>query len=126
NISISTCEKPRFGRTVLGANHTGPRKELPMTTTLRQRMTDDMRLRNRSPKTIEIYLLYVRLFAEHFHTPPDRLSADHARAFLLHLLSERHLAPPPSTSLARPLSSSSASRSAARTSPSLSRWPGAA
>ena len=64
-----------------------------MTTTLRQRMTDDMRLRNRSPKTIESYLIYVRLFAEHFNTPPYRLSTQHARAFLLHLLSERHLAP---------------------------------
>lgn len=64
-----------------------------MTTILRQRMTDDMRLRNRTPRTIDTYLLYVRLFAEHFHTPPDRLGTEHARAFLLHLLSDRHLDP---------------------------------
>jgi integrase/recombinase XerD len=64
-----------------------------MTSSLRQRMSDDMRLRNLSPKTVESYLLYVRLFAEHFDTAPDQLGPDHARAFLLHLLCERQLSP---------------------------------
>src|SRR5687767_7497957 len=64
-----------------------------MTTSLRQRMTDDMRLRNFSPRTIEAYLLYVRLFARFHHRPPDQLGADHVRAFLLDLLHERKQSP---------------------------------
>jgi integrase/recombinase XerD len=53
---------------------------------LRQRMAEDMRIRNYSPKTIESYLLYAGRFAAHFDRPPGRLGAEEVRAFQLHLL----------------------------------------
>ena len=40
-------------------------------TTLRQRMTQDMRLRHMSERTIETYLEQVTHFAAHFMRPPD-------------------------------------------------------
>src|SRR6266568_4728944 len=57
----------------------------PMTP-LRQRMLEDMQIRNYSPHTIDGYLRYVAQFAKHFHTSPDRLDAEHIRTYQLHLL----------------------------------------
>jgi site-specific recombinase XerD len=57
----------------------------PMTP-LRQRMLEDMHIRNYSPHTIDGYLRYVAQFAKHFHTSPDRLDAEHIRTYQLHLL----------------------------------------
>lgn len=62
-------------------------------TTLRQRMLDDMRLRNLSERTQSAYLRNVAAFAKFFATSPDRLGPEHARTYLLHLLDERHLSP---------------------------------
>jgi integrase/recombinase XerD len=58
-------------------------------TPLRRRMTEDMLLRNRSPKTIKAYIGWVADFAQYFHTSPDRLGPEHIRSYLLHLLQER-------------------------------------
>ena len=58
--------------------------------TLRQRMTEDMRLRNMSPRTIESYLANVAGFAAYFKTPPDRLGPEHVRQYLLHLVEDKH------------------------------------
>jgi integrase/recombinase XerD len=58
-------------------------------TPLRRRMTEDMTLRNRAPKTIRAYTGYVADFARYFHAPPDRLGPEHVRSYLLHLLQER-------------------------------------
>src|SRR5262249_36286478 len=55
-------------------------------TPLRQRMLEDMQIRNYSPHTIDGYLRYVAQFAQHFHTSPDRLSPEHIRTYQLHLL----------------------------------------
>lgn len=57
-------------------------------TALRQRMLDDMRIRNLSPKTQVSYIRYVRRFAEHFGCSPDRLTAEHVRSYLLHLIND--------------------------------------
>jgi len=57
-------------------------------TTLRQRMLDDLRIRNYSPNTQKSYICYVRRFAEHFHASPDRLTPEHVRSFLLHLVND--------------------------------------
>jgi site-specific recombinase XerD len=55
-------------------------------TPLRQRYRDDLRLRNKSPRTIETYVLRVRQFAEHFGKSPEQLGPDELRAYQQHLL----------------------------------------
>ena len=52
-------------------------------------MTEDMILRNRTPKTIKAYTGWVADFARHFHASPDRLGPEHVRSYLLHLVQER-------------------------------------
>ena len=60
----------------------------PMTP-LRQRMIEDMRLRNYAPRTIRIYTQCIAAFARHFGKSPERLDADHVRAYLLFLIQEK-------------------------------------
>src|SRR3954447_14390152 len=57
-------------------------------TPLRQRMTEDLRLRNYAPKTIEAYLAGVARLARHFGRSPDQLGPDQVRAFQLHLVGQ--------------------------------------
>ena len=57
-------------------------------TVLRQRMLDDMRIRNYSANTQRCYISYVRRFAEHFKCSPDRLTPEHVRSYLLHLVND--------------------------------------
>ena len=56
------------------------------TTPLRQRMIEDMTIRNMSPSTRNVYVSAVSRFARHHGTAPDQLGAEHVRAFRLHLL----------------------------------------
>jgi len=42
-------------------------------TALRQRMIEDMQVRNFSPHTQSTYVLQVSLFARYFSKPPDQL-----------------------------------------------------
>jgi integrase/recombinase XerD len=58
-------------------------------TPLRRRMTEDLILRNRSPKTIRAYIGWVAEFARYFDASPDGLGPEHVRSFLLHLVQER-------------------------------------
>jgi integrase/recombinase XerD len=58
-------------------------------THLRQRLIDDLQLRNRSPRTIECYVFHVRQFATYFHQSPDRLGAEQVHRYLLYLLHEK-------------------------------------
>ena len=60
-------------------------------TPLRRRMIDDMTLRNFTPATIEAYVRCVARFARHFRSSPDLLGPEQVRAYLLHLLQERHV-----------------------------------
>ncbi len=60
-------------------------------TALRQRMVEDMQLRNFSPHTQDAYIRAVEQFTRHFMQPPDTLGADHARQFLLHLVEEKRV-----------------------------------
>jgi integrase/recombinase XerD len=64
-----------------------------MSTTLRQRMTQDLQLAGLSERTQDAYLRAVRQLAEHFRTPPDRLTEPQLREYFLHLKNDRHFAP---------------------------------
>jgi integrase/recombinase XerD len=58
-------------------------------TPLRQRMIEDMQLRNMSTETIKGYVGYVAQFARHFGRSPEILTPEHARQFQLHLLERK-------------------------------------
>jgi site-specific recombinase XerD len=52
-----------------------------------------MQLRNFSPNTREAYLRAVAQFALHYRKSPDQLGMEEVRAYLLHLVNDRHVAP---------------------------------
>jgi integrase/recombinase XerD len=56
---------------------------------LRQRLIDDLRLRNYSPKTIEAYVAAVRRLAQFSGRSPDQLGPEALRAFQLHLIAQK-------------------------------------
>jgi site-specific recombinase XerD len=58
-------------------------------TPLRQRMIEDLQLRNRSPRTIETYVRHVKAFAVHFGRSPEHLGPDEVREYQLHLLQRK-------------------------------------
>jgi site-specific recombinase XerD len=62
-------------------------------TPLRQRMMEDMRVRNLSPHTQSTYVLQVSLFARYFHKPPDQLGPEEIRSYQVYLTDEKKLAP---------------------------------
>jgi integrase/recombinase XerD len=63
-------------------------------TPLRQRMLEDLQIRNYSPITIRIYLHSVAEFAHHFHKPPDQLGPEHIRQYQLFLMKEKQVSLP--------------------------------
>jgi len=58
-------------------------------TPLRQRLIDDLRIRNYAPRTITTYVAAVAHFARHFRRSPDQLDPEHVRQYQLHLLAQR-------------------------------------
>jgi|ERR1039458_1086607 integrase/recombinase XerD len=56
---------------------------------LRQRMIDDMTVRNFAPNTHTSYLQQVNLFARHFGRSPEQLGPEEIRAYQLYLANER-------------------------------------
>jgi Phage integrase, N-terminal SAM-like domain len=58
-------------------------------TELRRRMLEELRLRNYSPNTIEVYLRCVANFAHHFRVSPDRLGPEHIREYQLFLVERK-------------------------------------
>jgi integrase/recombinase XerD len=60
-------------------------------TTLRQRMTEDLKVRNRSPRTIKTYIGHVAKFARHFQKSPELLGPEEIRQYQVYLVNERHV-----------------------------------
>lgn len=56
------------------------------TTALRERMREDLRLRNYSKHSEELYLFHVRKFAEFCKRSPAKCDLDEVRKYLLFLL----------------------------------------
>lgn len=55
-------------------------------TMLRERMQQDMRIRNLSPRTQACYLGHVDQFGKHFGRSPETLDLEHIRAYQVHLV----------------------------------------
>src|SRR6516165_3276211 len=66
--------------------------EIPMTI-LRQRMIEDLQMRNLSPHTQTAYIQQVSRFARYFSKSPDRLGPEEIRTYQIYLTNERKLAP---------------------------------
>jgi integrase/recombinase XerD len=62
-------------------------------TSLRQRMLEDMQVRNLSPDTQRAYIETVARFARHFGRSPEVLGPEEIRAYQVYLTRERKLAP---------------------------------
>lgn len=62
-------------------------------TPLRQRMIEDMQVRNLSPHTQSTYVLQVSLFARYCGKPPDQLGPEAIRSYQVYLTIEKKLAP---------------------------------
>ena len=62
-------------------------------TPLRQRMIEDMQLRNLAQTTQRSYIHYVADFAKHFNRSPQDLDLEAVRQYQLHLAQERKLSP---------------------------------
>jgi site-specific recombinase XerD len=63
------------------------------TTTLRDRMTQDLQLAGLSERTQEAYVRAVRQLARHYGQSPDRLSEKHVRDYFLFLKNDKKFAP---------------------------------
>ncbi len=61
-------------------------------TALRERMVQDMKIRGFTPGTQDKYLEAIEALAQHYHRPPDQLTQEQLRAYLLHLIESRQLA----------------------------------
>jgi len=63
-------------------------------TTMRQRMMEDLQIRNYAPATVRDYIRGVANFAKHFGKSPDQLGAEQIREYQLFLIKEKGVALP--------------------------------
>jgi integrase/recombinase XerD len=61
-------------------------------TTLRRRMLEDLQLRGLAPKTQPCYVAAVRHLAPYYRRPPDQLSDEQLRQYVLSLRQEKNVA----------------------------------
>jgi integrase/recombinase XerD len=59
-------------------------------TVLRQRMLEDLRIRNYTPETRRVYINAVAAFARHHGKSPDLLGPEEVRAYQVHLAQEKN------------------------------------
>jgi integrase/recombinase XerD len=64
-----------------------------MMTSLRQRMTEDMQVRNLALNTQTSYVQQVSLFARYFNKSPEQLGPEDIRTYQVYLTNEKKLAP---------------------------------
>ena len=64
-------------------------------TALRQRMIDDLRLRNYSASTIKSYVYHIAKFASFFGKSPDTLGPEEIRRYQVHLTDDKKVSDPP-------------------------------
>jgi Phage integrase, N-terminal SAM-like domain len=62
-------------------------------TALRQRLMEEMQVRNFSPHTQSTYVRQVSRFARYFGQPPDQLGPEDIRSYQVYLTKEKKLAP---------------------------------
>jgi integrase/recombinase XerD len=62
-------------------------------TPLRQRMTEDMQVRNLALNTQASYVRQISLFARHFNKSPEQLGPEDIRIYQVYLTKEKNLAP---------------------------------
>ena len=62
-------------------------------TPLRQRMLDDMQIRNLAPATQRAYVEHVGQFARHFGRSPAALGPEEIRAYQVYLAKDKQVAP---------------------------------
>ena len=60
---------------------------------LKQRMLEDMQLKNFSAGTQRSYIHYVTGYAYHYNLSPAKLGLDDVRNYQLHLIDQRQLSP---------------------------------
>ncbi len=60
---------------------------------LRDRMIEEMQLRNFAASTQKSYLYTITKLAQYYNRPPDQLGKDQIRSYLLYLTTERKLSP---------------------------------
>jgi len=62
-------------------------------TSLGQRMTEDMQVRNLALNTHTTHVQQVSLFARHFNKSPEQLGPEDIRTYQVYLTNEKKLAP---------------------------------
>jgi hypothetical protein len=60
-------------------------------TLVKQRMLEDVRIRNYAATTVECYVRSVADFAKHFNKAPDHLGEEEIRPWQLYLLNEKRV-----------------------------------
>lgn len=60
-------------------------------TALRQKMIEDLQLRNYSTSTVEAYVRHVAEFAKHFGKSPDRLGPEQVHQYQLYLIRQKQV-----------------------------------
>ena len=60
-----------------------------MSSLLRTRLIEDLRIRNYSPRTEKVYVRCIALFAKYFRRSPGELNEEHIREYQRYLVEEK-------------------------------------